>query len=272
MSSLELADTEISKAIALLSVERMAALQDITGNELDSLNLHNQMLTVAAAMMPITAMIEISLRNAVSDRLRILFVTIDWLQAPPPPFIWKAIEVDKVRRAKRDAQRAAYAKKSQFEKKMLDRLAFPTGLPQNLSHRRRVNARQIQIQITVGQLIAQLTFGHWKRLFSSDYQPLWDRSLKKIFSDTAITRQNIAKNLETIHQIRNRIAHHELIYGQRLDEAIKAIDYVLRAFGPIRANSSSLLEIILKPHRQALQTEADKLAAMISQFTIKGGE
>ena len=268
MSSLEIGDHEIPKAFSLLSVERMAVLQQITGNERDSLDLHHQMLIVAAAMMPVTAMIEICLRNAVSDRLRPLFKTADWLQSPPPPFEWRKIEKDKIRNAKRAAQRAVYAKKTQFEKRTLDRLAYPNGIPANLSHKIRVNQRQIQIQITVGQLVAQLTLGHWKRLFSSDYQSLWDRSLKRIFSDRSTTRAGVAENLEVIHQARNRIAHHELLYGPRLDTTVKAIDFIVGAFGPKSANSQTLLELMVKPHRLALQVEADKLAALVSKFTV----
>lgn len=271
MSSFEIESGDVPKAFALLSVERMAVLRSITGDDRDAIELHQQMLVVGAAMMPVMAILEICLRNAVSERLRTLFGTPDWLQAPPLPFAWRDEEKQSILRAKRHAQRALYTKKSQHEKRRLDRLAHPNGLPPGLSHEQRVRNRQHQIQITLGQLVAQLTLVFWKRLFSNDYQSaLWDRSLKKIFPDKSIGRSKVAESLEVIYQARNRIAHHEPLYGDRLTSAIEAIDFIVGKFGPKTVTSKTLIELMIKPHRDSLDGHAAKLAQMISRYTIRG--
>jgi hypothetical protein len=269
MSTSEIPDSELPKVLTLLSVERMAVLKSITGDERDAVELHTQMLSVAAALMPVMAILEICLRNDVSERMRALFGNADWLQNPPHPFKWRDQEKNKVRKAIGQAQSAAYAKMSQREKNQLDRVAFPTGRPNNLSHGRRSKERQKVIQITIGQLIAQLTLAFWKRLFSSDYETaLWGRTLKKTFPDKTINRAMIADKMEIIYQSRNRIAHHELLYGGRLAETLAAIDYVSGHFGARVAEGQTLVEILLLSHRKNLQIEADKLSDWLSKFTV----
>lgn len=269
MSSLPITDNELAQAIALISSERLAKLKEITGDERDAIVLHQQMLIVAAALMPVTALLEICLRNTISERLRTVFGKPDWLQNPPVPFVWRGEELGSIGRAKSQAQKAAYAKKTQYEKKLLDAAAFPNGLPANLTHERRAKDRQRQIQITMGQLIAHLTLTFWKRLLSSDYQAaLWDRGLKKIFPDRNVKRADIAEKMEVIHQSRNRIAHHEPLYGQRLEDTISAIAFIASKFGNRTDGSHTLVEKMLEPYRDTLRSEADKLATMMAKFII----
>lgn len=269
MSSLPILDSELPQAIALISSERLAKLKAITGDERDAVILHQQMLIVSAALMPVTALLEICLRNTISERLRAVFGLPDWLQNPPAPFVWRGEELASIGRAKAQAQKAAYAQKTQYEKKLLDAMAFPNGLPANLTHERRAKERQKQIQITMGQLIAQLTLTFWKRLLSSDYQAaLWDRGLKKIFPDKAIKRADIAEKMEIIHQSRNRIAHHEPLYGKRLEDTLSAIEFICSKFGEKRGDSPTLVEKMLEPYRETLRTEADKLEEMMAKFII----
>ena len=269
MSSWSIMDSELPQAIALISSERLAKLKAITGDERDAIILHQQMLIVSAALMPVTALLEICLRNIISERLRAVFGQPDWLQNPPAPFLWRGEELGSIGRAKAQAQKAAYAKKTQYEKKRLDAKAFPNGLPANLTHERRAKARQKQIQITMGQLIAQLTLTFWKRLLSADYQAaLWDRGLKKIFPDRAIRRADIAEKMEIIHQSRNRIAHHEPLYGKRLEDTLSAIEFISSKFGNKIDGSHTLVEKMLEPYHQTLRSETDKLAAMMARFII----
>jgi hypothetical protein len=270
MSSLKVLGEHAPKVLSLLSAERMAVYVKITGDDLDAIRLHDQILCTCATLMPITALIEICLRNATSERLRMLFDTADWLQNPPQPFLWRQQEKDAIRNAKRHGQQAVYAKKNQHQKKQLDRLAYPAGIPLNLSHKDRVKARQAKIIITIGQLIAQLTLKFWKRLLSDDYQAtLWDRSLKRIFPEKAVSRAKIAECLEIIYQSRNRIAHHEPLFGPRLDETVDAIDYFSAAFGPKDASGQTILEKMILPHRQKLYIEKENLSLLISGFLIE---
>jgi hypothetical protein len=64
-------------------------LVQITGNDRNAVELHQQMMLVSSAIMPITGLCEISLRNAVCTELREMFGSDDWLNKPPLPFIWR---------------------------------------------------------------------------------------------------------------------------------------------------------------------------------------
>jgi len=57
-----------------------------------------------------------------------------------------------------------------------------------------------------------------------------DLSLEKIFPDESIDRAEIATHLEVIYQARNRIAHHEPVYGARLTRLIQSIEFVCMNF------------------------------------------
>lgn len=264
-----LSDHEIAIAASLLSSERLAAFVRITGTERDAYLLHQQMMAVASALMPVMGLIEIALRNAICDRLSAMFGTQDWLNNPPAPFAWRGEESTSLTRAIRQGQRAEYAKKSNAEKKALEAIAYPKGAPANASHEHRAKRRQQAIQINTGQQIAQLTIHFWKRLFSRDYEAvLWDRSLKRLFPNKKLTRAEVASQLEAIYQARNRIAHHEPLYGPRLDAALAAIDFVAENFGEKQPNPEAIIAKMIRDQRIALQLEADRLSEMLAKFSV----
>lgn len=264
-----LSDQEIAQVALLLSSERLAAFVKIAGTERDAFELHQQMLAVAGALMPVVALIEITLRNAICDRLRQHFGTPDWLNNPPAPFSWRGEEVASLKRAIRQGQRAEYAKLNSDGKRALDSVAFPDGIPEQISHEDRSKARQKAIQLTQGQQIAQLTILFWKRLFSSDYEAtLWRRSLKRLFPNKALSRGQIAAELEHIYQARNRIAHHEPLYGRRLSNTLDAIDFIAKTFEAKTPGPEALLAKVIATDRARLQREADTLEAMLARFTV----
>lgn len=267
--STSLSDQEILRAASLLSSDRLAAFVKITGTERAAFELHQQMMTVAAALMPVTGLIEIALRNAICDRLGQMFGVPNWLNSPPPPFAWRGEESQSLTRAIQQGQRAEYAKTSNAEKKALDLLAYPNGVPANVSHEHRAKRRQQAIQIHTGQQIAQLTIYFWKRLFSSDYEPtLWDRSLKRLFPNKKLSRADVAIALEAIYQARNRIAHHEPLYGPRLQKALAAIDFIAENFGEKVPSPDGILAKMIADPRQVLQREADTLDAMLAAYNV----
>lgn len=271
MSRVGIPESMLPKAMTLLSLERMAIFKSIAGDEHHAIILHHQMLNTSAALMPIIAMLEICLRNEVYERLSGMFGNPDWLQDPPLPFIWRDQERNAIRKAIGQARRAAYGKQRHYQKKQLDNIAFPNGLPNTLRHKDRVKRRQSSIQITIGQLIAQLTLAFWKRLFSTDYEAaLWERTLKKIFPDKRLGRAKIAENLEVIYQVRNRIAHHEPLYGERLTSVVDSIEFIVSRFGDKIDGKQTLLEIMTKTQRECLYVEIAKLAEMLSTFEVSG--
>lgn len=262
-------EIELRAAAALLSPERLATFVAITGTEQDALELHNQTMEVGAALMPVTGLIEVAIRNEISERLRNLFGVQDWLNNPPPQYAWRGEEIHSLNRAIRQGQRAEYAKLTSADKRALDAIAYPMGIPPGTTHEVRVKARQRAVQVNMGQQIAQLTLYFWKRLFSSDYEPtLWDRSLKRVFPNKSLTRGQIATQLEVIYQTRNRIAHHEPIMGARLQATMQAIDFVLQNFKAPNPGPDAILVKMSIQSRKRLQEEADKLVALLDTFTV----
>ena len=268
MSS-NLTDDEVREAAAFLSTERLTAFVQLAGSDRDAIALHHQTMQLGAALMPVTGMIEVVLRNAICERLRHTFGHPDWLTNPPPPFAWKGEEENNIKNAGRMARRAAYAKLSQTEKRKLDALAYPNGVPAGLSHEAHSKARQKVVPITQGQLIAQLTLFFWKRLFSPDYDAtLWQRSLRGLFPNKALSRTDISANLETLYQARNRIAHHEPVMKARLARVIAAADFVALNFHAKTPSEDAILAKMTAPYRQALKTEAAALDALLARFTV----
>lgn len=193
----------------------------------------------------------------------------DWLLNPPSSFSWRGEEQDAIKRAIKHAQRAAYTKMNASEKKPLDEIAFQGVIPVGISHENRVKRRQAVINITLGQIIAQLTMYFWKRLFSSDYEArLWSRSLKRLFPDKNLKRSDVAEQLEVIYQARNRLARHKPIYGVRLRKVVTAIDFVADRFGAADPNGMTVLAQMLEPHRPALNEQVKAFQAAIDRFVV----
>jgi len=265
--SRNLTEEEVAAVALFLSGERLATFQALAGSTRDAINLHQQMLQLASSLMGVTAVVEIALRNAICDRLSDHFKVAGWLLHPPAPFQWHASEKDKIKQAVRSAQRAAYAKKSQNDKRALDVLAFPNGAPAGISHDDRSSARQRAISVSTGQVIAQLTMFFWKRLYSDDYeQALWRTALKRVFPDKTLKRATIAAQLERIYQTRNRIAHHEPVYGRRLADTLIAIDFVVKNFGTPDADGITPIGKLLENDLLAVKQEATDLESKLTEF------
>ena len=123
----------------------------------------------------------------------------------------------------------------------------------------------------MGQLIAQLTLFFWKRLFSSDYEEaLWRRSLKRLFPNKRMGRADVAAHLEVIYQARNRIAHHEPVYGDRLKEVLRSVDFILRNFGTPHPSDDAILKKMCRESWDALEVAANDLEQAIARFNVAG--
>ncbi|WCM19059.1 hypothetical protein NDK50_16775 [Paraburkholderia bryophila] len=255
-----LTDDEISAITALLSEERLSTFQTMAGTTRAAIALHQQTLQLAGALMSVTAVVEIALRNSVCDRLGDHFAVDGWLRRPPTSFVWKDEERGKIEAAVRSAQRAAYAKLNASDKSALDEAAFRRGVPPGLDHEFRVAARQKAIVVRSGQVITQLTMYFWKRLFSRDYeQSLWKPALRRIFPNKAIDRSAVAIQLEQIHQSRNRVAHHEPVYGHRLVDTLNAVDFLASNLGVAGSDGCTALHKVLRSERAALADRAHLL-------------
>lgn len=271
--SIELLDDDVKAIAFYLSSERLANFHAIAGSDRDAIHLHQRVLAVGAALAPIVAIIEIAIRNAVCENLRTSFGAPDWLRNPPVPFVWGKEQAKGIGRAVDHAQRAAYAKLSNVEKKSLDIQAYPAGVPSGLGHEKRVKARQGAISVGNGQVIAQLSLYFWKRLFSKDYEnTLWKRSLKSIFPNKTLDRTDVSDALEIIYQARNRIAHHEPIFDLRLAELLGAIEFVYRNFQTQRPSDDTPLRKLLVPFDDRLKQAIVELEETLAAHRTTGND
>lgn len=71
-----------------------------------------------------------------------------------------------------------------------------------------------------GRVIAGLHFGFWSGFFSRQYEGLWRKALHAGFltAPVGLRRQDVARHVFPVGQLRNRIAHHERIVGSDLDQ------------------------------------------------------
>ena len=224
--------------------------------------------------MLVTAVIEVALRNAVYENIEAFFQKPDWLINPPQSLKWEDSEKAKITKALKDSRRAIYAKMSQTQKRNLNTLAFPNGViplsySGKLGHKRIVVKRQEQISPTMGQVVSQLTFFFWKRMFAKEYEHvLWHKFLKSLFPDRSLTRTDVATQLEYIYQSRNRVAHHEPVYGVRLQNTISAIDFIINNFDGKDESGTPHIGRLLSEDFAALKTASNELDTRIAAFKV----
>lgn len=242
--------TDISQ---LLSQPRLQTFRNLTRSDEDAIELHQATMSLGVSIMAVTGLIEVSLRNAVCGTLARDLGVADWLRNPPPGLKWSALEVYAVKNAEKHARRAAYSKMTGAEKAGLDGPAFPRGVPEGIKHRKLAEKRQATIQVSDGQIVAQLTMHFWKRLFSEHYErTLWKRSLKAVFPNKTYHRSLIAGHLEVLYETRNRLAHHEPIYGRRLNSVLDAIDFITENLGVRSPSPEAPLAKLIMPQRDIL--------------------
>ncbi|WP_181321871.1 hypothetical protein [Trinickia symbiotica] len=265
---MELSDEALAAVTLLLSGERLGTFLTLAGSPRSAIALHQQTLQVAGSLMCVTAVVEIALRNTICDMLAAHFGRDDWLRSPPAPFIWREQEKTRIGEAVASAQRAAYAKLDTAQKHAIDDRLFRNGVPVALSHERHAKIRQQSLAVSNGQVIAQLTLFFWKRLFSTEYESvLWRPVLKRVFPDKTLRRADVAVELERIYQTRNRIAHHEPVYGHRLRDTLEAIEFIMTRLGQQRAGPRTPLAQLLADEWRALSTQADALRRSIQAMS-----
>jgi hypothetical protein len=269
---MELREEDLAAITLLLSSERLGTFLSLAGSASSAVALHQQTLRLAGTLMSVTAVVEIALRNTICDHLTAHFATDDWLRKPPRPFVWREQEKTRIGEAVASAQRATYTKMNAAQKQALDERLFRNGVPAHFSHEHHVKTRQRAIAVRKGQVIAQLTLFFWKRLFSAEYeQSLWRPALKRVFPDKALRRADVALQLERIYQTRNRIAHHEPVYGHRLLDAMAAVDFVLAKLGCSQSGEITPLGQLLKGDRQLLSEQAKALQIRLDALATGKG-
>ena len=251
----------------LLSPERLGALLTLTGSAEAAIELHQETLQVGAALMVVTATVEIALRNAVCETLAQHFAVPNWLQQPPVTFRWRPPEAGKITKAIDDAKRDTYAKLDQAGKGALDALAYPKGRPPNTPHLKRAKDRRRNLQVSHGKVVAELTLYFWKRLYGPEYeQTLWRTALKRTFPDKALKRAEVAVQLEHIYQSRNRLAHHEPVLHKRFADTVAAVEFVAQRLGMRKPDVGSPLAELLAGDLAQAKARAAALHAKLDAF------
>ncbi len=80
----------------------------------------------------------------------------------------------------------------------------------------------------------------------------------------------MAAQLEAIYQTRNRIAHHEPVYGRRLVQTEAAIDFVARHLGSRGHDGATPLEKQLALELRELKDQADAMRQRLT--ALQAGE
>jgi hypothetical protein len=260
-----LSEDDVTSITNYLSAPRLGTYLGLTKSKhtADAIELHQATMSLGIALMAVTGLIEVGLRNAACMHLDNVFGG-GWLRTPPPSLKWSGLEKHAISKGVSSAQRALYSKMTGQEKIALDAIAFPRGLPAAVKHGKLAEKRQATISVSDGQLIAQLTLHYWKRLFSNDYEAsLWKRGLKRAFPNKQLSRATVAEQLEVIYQSRNRLAHHEPVYGARLAAALSAVEFVSVNFESRYPSSESPFAKLIMPQRDIL---AGQVAIFRSTF------
>jgi hypothetical protein len=101
-------------------------------------------------------------------------------------------------------------------------------------------ARVKRTPVTHGRVVAELNFGFWRFLLSAaNEQTLWTPFLQHAFPSLASRRRSdVASPVGRLHNLRNRIAHHEPIHREHLSSRVADAQLVLQAIDPAIATWS----------------------------------
>jgi hypothetical protein len=171
-----------------LSSPRFAPyLREVGGNSQQAYNLYEWNVQISGAFHASICGLEIALRNAMSARLERHRIANRWTGE------WYD-----------DAGGI-----------------FNTQTKKNIRHARDRIAAAGKSE-TPGRVVAELTFGFWPFLLRGGYQAtLWSPALRHAFP--GVRRQDLERNVAQIHELRNRIAHHEPIFGRDLESDYDAL-------------------------------------------------
>lgn len=166
-----------------LSLSRLEPYVKAAGAGLaEGVRLYEWNIAISAAFFEVLAHFEVTLRNALHERLTVLADREAWWSAPGLTFIPAATD-------------------------MIDKACAEMT-------RRGTDG-------STGHVVAALPFGFWVGLLSAggrcNYEmTLWRPGLRRAFPGYRGTRSALYLRLNTLRLLRNRIAHHEPIYRRHL--------------------------------------------------------
>lgn len=95
----------------------------------------------------------------------------------------------------------------------------PQGIKQVITAVERLERGK---EITRARVVAGVSFGFWAGLFenSNRYEELWRQRLRKAFPHGAVTKKDLTQPLRLIQRFRNRLAHHDCLLGQAVEDRV----------------------------------------------------
>ena len=239
-----------------ISTERLKTYIDKTDRPKKAIALHNHTLQLGSSLMSMIALLELALRNVTNLRIVEDFGDEEWLLPGHTTLPLKQFERSAISKAQSHARKSAYSKLSYKGKSDLDAAAYPAGIPAGTKHEAIVKKRQATFNPSRGQIISQTTLIFWKRLYSSEYESsLWKTSLKKAFPNKLLKRSDISTALEIIYATRNRVAHHEPVYGEKLDHVISSIKFIRNSIGSKKGDDDTSFKRFSNVHYLRLQMD-----------------
>lgn len=180
---------EVTRVAAALSSDRLAPyLRAASGDLAKAVRLYEWNLAVSGAFYEGLGVLEVVLRNAMSEQLSAHHGTLAGHWYDDPLGVLSDQAHDDIAAARR---RVAKLRRSE----------------------------------SPGRLIAELNFGFWKFLLAKRYEAtLWTGYLRHAFPNLQPQRRAVTyRALDELHMLRNRIAHHEPIHKRDLTTDMLAV-------------------------------------------------
>lgn len=197
----------VSHVATALSTERLAPYLRATNGDLaEAVRLYEWNLAVSGAFYEALGILEVVLRNALSEQLAAHHGMLAGHWYDDPLGVLSAQAADDIAAAR---HRVAKLRRGE----------------------------------SPGRVIAELNFGFWKFLLSRRYEAtLWTGYLRHAFPNLQPqSRATVYRALDALHTLRNRIAHHEPIHKRDLSADMLTIYRVLDWIDPdVRAWAVSL--------------------------------
>jgi hypothetical protein len=88
--------------------------------------------------------------------------------------------------------------------------------------------------ITRARIVAGVSFGFWAGLFENSnwYEELWRQRLRRAFPHGAVTRKDLTQPLRLLQRFRNRLAHHDCLLSQAVDDRVADMLRIARLIDP----------------------------------------
>lgn len=162
-----------------LSTARLSTYESVTSDLAKAIELYRWNLAVSAAFLECLSVCEVVVRNAVSEAIQA-------------------------------AHGESWVTDSTFQGRL------PKNAKQTLQ-------KAVCKSRTVDKTIPELPFVFWQSMFTSRFDAdIWNKQLNTIMpnaenKNVAQLRREIYEDLDTLRQLRNRIAHHEPIFNRDLE-------------------------------------------------------